>query len=313
MARRAPFFGESVRRLQQALNKSLSMMGHNENVAGFVERTIVNATVPDGLEFGPLITNFLQAQVVQDGEGKSITLPVNVIYREPTDPDTFIKSQRAYREAILFETSQMHTLISGDATASGESRRQALADYLMSLLVTAPAVAAAGRWLLTTALRLAAHLAKQSGRFDGLRVDFTPRLFVGPVPAEEMRLILEMVEGGLFSQEEGMTRLGVDDPDAMKTAISMETETALERKKEITQMLRDLAKIVGVSSGAEFAGATDDERAVLERGAAEIEAQAAEARERMAQQMQGNGEEEETPPPTEAVEGDDAQEEDESA
>jgi hypothetical protein len=266
VATRPVFFGESVRRLQYALNKSLSMMSHNENVAGFVERTVINANIPDGLQFGPLMTNFLVSETVEDADGNERALPTSVIYREPSPPDTFARSQHAYRMAILLQVWQLHALLSDDGTTSGESRRQALADYLASLLVTAPAVAMAGRWLLTTALRMGAFLMGSAGRYDSLRVDFTPRLYVGPVPADEMRVVLEMVEGGLLSQEDGMSRIGVDDPAAMRTAIRLEHETGLERKKVLAEILRDLWKPYGAKNAAKFSGATDEELKDLTEG-----------------------------------------------
>ena len=59
-----------------------------------------------------------------------------VNYRDPVPVDTFTQTRQEFRAAILAGVAQTHALISGDATASGESRKQARAEFEASLALT---------------------------------------------------------------------------------------------------------------------------------------------------------------------------------
>lgn len=227
-----------VRALQRLLNLALSMLGRNTVLGGFLERVILNAQLPgrmveqpDGtraFERDPFIvgagsTNVLVGVPVHDGEGNisGYTSP-SVVYRDPVAVGTFRDTRDEAYRAILSECRQLHALIAADATASGESRRQALYDFLTSLRATKGGMDTLGRWLLETALAYAAAFGGQPGRYDGLRAVFACRLDPGPVPADESRLVLDLVEGGLLSREGGMERAGVEDVDAEQARIEQE-------------------------------------------------------------------------------------------
>ena len=237
---------EQVVQNQKLINLAMSMLPRNANLAGFLERIILNGEVPghwendpaaaggrvwvnDTYRTGAATTNFISGIESEDAEGKiSITSP-SVVYKDPVSPIHLTETKLQAYQAILEETDQLHALIAGDAEASGESRRQAMAAFLADLRVLATHCNDAGRWMLETVLSMSAVLAKQPGRYSGLRVDFSCRLDPGPSTADEMRIALEAADKGVLSIETAMGYLGVDDPAAEKLRIDGEKQEAMER------------------------------------------------------------------------------------
>lgn len=240
-------FTESIRRLQDQLNLALTMQGRNVIQGGFLERIILggqmpgewvaDATAPGGkkfvpgeAQFGASTTNYIMGAPIRNqlGDVTGYTTP-SVSYRDPVPPDTFIASAESQKRAILEEAQQLHALISGDATASGESRMQARADFATSLRKTKTALDGCGRWLLETVLAISAQLAGTPGRFDELRAIFECRIDTGPLSSEEIRLVIEQHDAGLIDLEEAMQRAGVDDPQAMIAKVMAEKDASMAR------------------------------------------------------------------------------------
>jgi hypothetical protein len=238
---REPLIGEQVRQQQKLLNLAKTMLARNVVVGGFLERVLLNAAVPGTWERDPATgeetftagsfqvgagtTNFFAGVPIVDEQGNTTGYAnPSVVYRDPVPVATFVETeQHAYR-GILSETRQMHALISGDAAASGESRKQALYDFTMSLMDTAEEVERALRWLLETTLNLAAVFSGEPGRYVGLRVNAMARIDVGPLSADDQRALTELVGARLMSQRTAMARLGIDDPDAEEQQIEQEQE-----------------------------------------------------------------------------------------
>ncbi len=247
-------FTDPLRRLQDQLNMALTMQGRNVIQGGFLERTILNGQmpgewvpdttatggrrfVPSTVKFGGGIVNYVSGQPIRDQQGNVTAITdADMRYRDPVTPATFIESADALKRAILEETHQLHTIISGDATASGESRKQARAEFATSLRATKTAVDGLGRWLVETSLRIAAHFAGQPNRYDELRGIFECRIDTGPLTADEMRLAAEMKGAGLIDTEEAMMRIGVDDPAAMKIKVDAEKEANMARQAQMVAL-----------------------------------------------------------------------------
>lgn len=235
---RALLITEQVRQSQNLLNLALTMLQRNVIQGGFLERTFFNTQMPgkyaddpttgertfepDPLHVGPGVTSFFAAIEYEDTDGKKQFLNPSVVYRDPVTIDTFTGTRdHAYRN-ILEETRQLYALLTGDAQASGESRKQALVDFEASLRKTKTQTERALRWLLETVLAMAAQFSGQPGRFAGLRVDAECRLDLGPVSAYDQESAIKLRDAGFISTETGMSRVGVDDVDAEKTRIAAE-------------------------------------------------------------------------------------------
>lgn len=270
---REPLITKQVRQNQALLNMALTMLGRNVVLAGFLERVLLNAQLPGTYEDDPKNTgkkifvpdplytgagtfnNFVGVPLYGDqNDPGRITGYANpsIIHRDPVPVTTFEDTKRIAYESILQEADQIHILISGDATSSGESRRQAMAQFLLSLLLTKAQVDAMGRWLIETTLAMAATFAGQVGRFAELRASFDSRIDPGPIPSEEMRLIIELVKAQLLSRETGMTRLQVEDPDAEMAKIEEEDRKLnIERAKLQMEAAKNGTPGIGQVSGQE--------------------------------------------------------------
>jgi hypothetical protein len=255
-AERETFISEQIRQLQKQLNLAKTMEGRNVVQGGFLERTILNAQMPgswvddpngtlqaDGtrktfkpapLRVGAGRTNFISGVAVKDTQG-NITgyTPASIVYRDPVKPDTFEMTADAAHRAILEEAQQLHALIGGDATASGESRKQARADYEKSLLITKSEIDAIVRWLLQTVLDLASIFSGQAGRFGELRASCDCRIDTGPLSGDEQQQIIGQVEAELLSRESAMSRLGVEDVTAEQARIAAEQDERQARAIEL--------------------------------------------------------------------------------
>lgn len=244
---RAALISETVIGNQKQLNLAKSMLGRNVIQGGFLERIFLNAqgpgewiadtSVPEGRRFVPKPlrtgagrTNFISGQPIRDNDGRITGYAgASVVFRDPVVVDTFIATEANSERSILKETRQLHALIAGDATASGESRKQARADFATSLLLTKIEVDRAGRWLLETVLALAALASGQPDRYTGLRATCDCHVDTGPLSGDEINQILAQVAQDLLSPETAMGRLGVDDVDAEQQRIDIARQGRINR------------------------------------------------------------------------------------
>lgn len=234
-----PLTSEQVRQNQKLLNLALTMCGHNVVEAGFSERTITNAEmpghyvpdttveggkrfVPDPLPRGPGVSTNLAGLQYVDENGITHVLDPKVYYREPAPVDTFVKTKDLALRNVYEEAHQMHALITGDATASGESRIQALADFVMNCLEIKENIDTAGQYILETGLAYAAHISGAPHRFASLRINFDCKIDTGKLTPDERRALQDEVAKRLRSRESYMLITGEQDPQAALVQIKKE-------------------------------------------------------------------------------------------
>lgn len=249
-ARRQPLIDAQVRKLQQAANLNLTNLGRNLNLAGSRERTFLGAQPPgayrkistgqpwgptddpndrefvaEGLPSGAGMDRFLQGVPVYNDRGEQVGMTTpSLHYEQPVSVDTFNVADRLFRAAILGATYQLHALIAGDAAASGESRKQARAEFAASLGLTRVALDGLGRWLIETPLALAAALAGLPGRYADLRAQFAVTVDPGPLTSDERAEYVTQWQAGGLSLETLLTRLGEDDVSAEIARIETERQ-----------------------------------------------------------------------------------------
>jgi hypothetical protein len=253
---RKPFVTPQLVSNQKALNLSDTMMMRNVNLAGSLERTVMNAERPKRPDrklnpdtgivenvladapylTGPGATMFLTGLLIRDDKGNIIGRSnPNISFREPIAVTNFVETRNHYYEAILGQTNQLHVLIAGDANASGFSREQARGEYKSSLLESKTVIDNAGRWLMSVALRWAALLCAREKDFANLRCEFNSVIDTGPISSLDRAANLADVNAGLLSKETAMSRNGVDDTDAEKMRIDEEKKAAIELAQQQMQ------------------------------------------------------------------------------
>lgn len=250
--RRDPLITSQVQQLQSYLNLGHTMGARNTVAAGFRERIVLNAAapkevikdeitgketlVPMALPIGGAGVTHLTGISVKDKDGIRKFEKPDVLIKDPSGVENFIGTKEMAYAAILQQCHQMHALISGDATASGESRLQARADFAASVRPTKTQLDAAGRALFEAALAWAANMIGQAERYSGLRVSFDCRLDTGPLSSDEQAQIRSNAEGGYISYSTARTLLGVEDPDAEAAAIEAEELARAERQANVVSI-----------------------------------------------------------------------------
>ena len=257
---RPPLITESVISQQDGLNTQWTYLNRHASASAFLERVILNGMPPG---------RWMPAAEVQDSEGlptrttqegvkevytrapyrtgagetnftSGIPLPEggytnpSVVFREPSSGAPLLANIKAHREAIMELSSQSHRLISGDATASGVSRQQALQDFVQSLGPTVTQVKLAAAWMLKTALLLASHF-EAKGSYLGVEVDVKVGVWASTPTSDEKRLTLELYKGGLLSQTDAMRQIGTEDVDAELPKIQQEAAERFKQAQETFQ------------------------------------------------------------------------------
>jgi len=239
---------------QKSLNLALTMMMRNVNLAGSLERIILNAQQPTQIKrikdssapggyreeevkgnfwVGPGATTALNGVLIKDKNGEIVgRANPNISYRDPVSVETFTETRDQFYASILGQCQQRHALISGDAVASGRSRSEARGEYRTSLADSKDPVDDAGRWILETELRLAAQFCNRTGDFLALRADFNSIIEDGPVTVEEREANRADVQAGLLSKETAMSRNGVEDTQAELERIAQEPRPVIDLTKQ---------------------------------------------------------------------------------
>lgn len=161
---------------------------------------------------GGAVQNFVGIEDQDEATGGTRTMQPGVHYNQPPSMDAFTNGYDLAYDATLQEAGQMYVKISGDATASGESRVQALGDFILKIGKYQGEVDQMGSWLLTTVLRWAAALSGQEAKFSETKVVFASRIFVGQLSDAEKQVVITMQDKGLISKETARILLGSDDP-----------------------------------------------------------------------------------------------------
>jgi hypothetical protein len=265
-----------VQQSQRALNFAATMIPRNVTTGGFVERLLLDASVPgqyvvgpdnvkrfvpSPLKLGAGTTNFIEAAEYEttNPQGEKVVTrgKPTAVFRDPVKPDASITAKQEHYESILAECGQLHVLITGDAQASAVSRIQARAEYLNTLLKTKPEVEAALSWLIETALAMAEAIAQQPGKYTNVvRAQVSCKLDTGPITPEERKTI-EASIGVTISQETAMLMLDIEDVDAEQSRMAEDPASRAEYAKDIGDALTKLttagatlkgaAKIVGLT------------------------------------------------------------------
>lgn len=216
---------EQVIQNQKQLNKAHTLLSHNTDLAAFMRQVMLNAQRPQGeIDSGPGFVEFYTGITYEDQNGATQVATPSVSWQDPVKIDTFLGAKQSSYEAILHETNQLHAILTGESQPSAESRRQAIADFITSILTPKSRVDRHGAWQLETALRLGAWVLGDPNRYDGFRIEFESKIYVGPLSADDLDAIIKRIDAKLISVEDAMVETGIDDPIAMKAKILAEKE-----------------------------------------------------------------------------------------
>lgn len=253
--REAGLVTKTIVTIQMALDHDFTMLTKNNTLAGFRERVMLNAMeptevvvdprtgketevmVPMKLEAGT--TAWIKGIPLEDPNSGDVTGYANpqVLYKDPVDQSGLLASIDHKIRRILEAMFQAHVLISGDATASGTSRQQAVQDHVASLELIKREVEAMLRWLFELLLATAANLVKKPDMFKDIRCAVTARVSAIQLTSQERAQLVNEYNARLRSQEKTMSLLGEDDPEAERAAIDRDQLTQVKEEVRKQKLL----------------------------------------------------------------------------
>lgn len=244
-----PLITEQVRSQNFSMNLNLTMANHVTVESGFREIATTNVEletewvndprapggkreVPKRLKRGAgAHLNFIGV-TLEDAQGNETLAPASVEAFDPAPLSSFDTGQNMYRRNILSEVRQLWAMITGDAAPSGESRIQAMADFVILALDYQEECEEAGEWLTETPLYWAAWLMGKPGRYNDLRANFKTRLYLGKLSSDERRLLMTEVEKRLRSRESYQILAGdITDPAEENARIEREQASSIEGQR----------------------------------------------------------------------------------
>lgn len=238
----APYVSHALYKNNQLVNLALTCAGFSLVDNGFGEMVLTNValetrtvTGPDGEKHevpteikrgGGAIQNFIGVETVDETTGSVRKESPGIHFRDPSPMQVYKDGFDLGYNACLQEAGQIYALISGDATASGESRIQALADFVLKVSPYKSEVDEEGSHLMTVVLLWAAQLAGKP--LDGYRIVYDSRMHVASLSDAEKVTVMNMRKDGTISRETERVLLGIDDPALEKDLVLRESNLPIE-------------------------------------------------------------------------------------
>ncbi len=240
-----PFVSQAMCSQQKLQNKAATMMSYGLDTDGFRSTILANALPPGewqekdgkkvyvqfekGFKFGAGEVNFVSGiptveKNAEKGTTKTGALNPTISRAEPVGVTTHSDAIRESSKAILEDADQKHIAVSVDLELSGESLKQARADYAGSLEDTKSDLDEVMSEVFEAVLSLVAYLMNAPGRYNDLQVMFSAILNPGPVSIEERAQATAEADGGYRTKESAMELIGVVDPDAMAAAVKKQQD-----------------------------------------------------------------------------------------
>jgi hypothetical protein len=268
--------------LQKALNTEATELAIVLDQEGFPEVILMNTLGPGtwvkdettGREKfvaapysrGPGKRSFFMGEPVMDetGAARGYTSP-SVHQLQAADVEGYLKAMDARRRAMLRQSRQSWVEITDDAAASGESRVQALMDFLEEARDFKAVIDGALKWLLETVWALACDLAGDPAASRQTRFVADCKITVPFIPAALRDAILKERMEGLRSDETAMTDLGIEDVEAEKARIAESDRQKMTARKTQAEIVGALGRILSNRRALEFAGVDPAEAQQLSR------------------------------------------------
>lgn len=208
--------------------------GHSEMALTNVEIEtveVLDITAPGGKREVPrreiergqsAVNNFIGVEEPQADGSVKIKDP-QVLWKDPTPVTTQVEGYELAKRTILDEVHQLHAMIADEATATGESRLQALADFADATTKLQTEVNHFGTWVIQTALYLLANLLARPELLE-LRGRFEAQISAGQLSADQAGQVLTQVEKKVRSKRSARYLFGIFDSEAEDMQIRREAQ-----------------------------------------------------------------------------------------
>lgn len=170
----------------------------------------------------------------QDATGGEQIATPGVTFQPIADPDKFAKVAKNKAADMHEEAGMLYVFLADNPYPSGESRVEAMTDYLILLVDYKTIMDSVGSWLLATVLRLAFNFTNQTDKNDKFNVIFSTKLTLGRIPTDDKRLMLDEVSKGVRSKRGYMIIAGeIDDPDSELKIVKADKEAEIQANKAL--------------------------------------------------------------------------------
>ena len=235
-----PLITPQVLENQRAYNVVTTMANRNTELAGFLERYMINLEPPT-TSIRALDGTITKRPVMRTGPGTMAVLFSKLIPRlnasnqevfEPAGPPSYGRFEPTSaapltvaldlaKVNIFSETRQMFALMGADASASGRSREVAISDFGQSVQPTKRDVEALGAGLFELLLTMLGALGNEPALMT-VTVDF--RCHVQPVPPSSLERQQDRAdaETGIIALATARHRQGIDDSSTEDTLVAAE-------------------------------------------------------------------------------------------
>lgn len=238
------FVTDTMRRNQKAIALPKTMKGRNDYTAGVRERHWLNSERPKeevwiddpdnagqrkkvlrevSVKIGAGVSTFTQGSEIYDQNNKLIGhANASLVVIDPIDPKFLIDSKNDNVYSILSEASQTHILATDSVAISGVSRKDSRSEHQKKLKKDKPRLDALGRYIIEFSLAFIGAVSDRAAELSVYRCDFNTIVDAGMPTPDETAENRKSYEIGEISLEELMLRNGVEDPQAMLSAIKSE-------------------------------------------------------------------------------------------
>lgn len=242
----------SVKSMQRQVNHAKTMEGYALQGINFPETVFLNATMPKETvktASGALEERFkaifrgvgrwinLRGDSYEKADGSEGVIPADVKWRTPADPEKFAKVATNNEKDIHAEAGMLYVFLADSEYASGNSKIEAMTDYIILLVDSKTVGDALLTWLLETVIRLVHHFMKKQYLNNLFKVIASTKLTLGRISVEERMLMLTEVEKGLRDKESYIISAEVSD-DAKGTLNLIEIEQLKDFKKQLEESLQ---------------------------------------------------------------------------
>jgi hypothetical protein len=239
----------SMKSMQKQVNHAKSGEGWALMGINFPETVFLNATmekekkVVDGKITTTLKDIFrgvgrwlnLKGIKTQRSDGSEEYNPADVKWRTPADPDKFARVATNNEKDMHGQAGMLYVFLADSEYASGNSKVEAMTDYLILLIDSKTVSDALLVWLLETIIRLVHRFTNKQDLNNAFRVIASTKLTMGKVSNEDKAIMLQELEKGVRDKRSYIVTAEVSD-DAELTLGLVEAEQSDDFTKKVDMM-----------------------------------------------------------------------------
>lgn len=261
-----PIVGKAQQALQRKIDFENFILPKNAQYAGFRTEDFIGVQRPvdkdtgeyEEIERGPGVKSFWQPVYYEDSDGNKKPSAAMLVTSEPVDSSPIRDDIEHLVRILLKSCKQLHTVISGDASASAISRVQSRAQFVKALARIKPQVERVLRELFEVVICMACQLSGKTELLASFKANYRVRvdckLDAGPITPEERTAIIAMYDAQLIDRETTQVMLGIEDIGSVNNALQRDEESNLDVLAKRVEIFNALAQTFDVMDAVELAG-----------------------------------------------------------